>query len=78
MGDPSCSAFDIQVEFSVCMAQILYNCDSEQQFCGFWSSEYAEGTGECVRVKNSHDKLSGWKCTAVLYVMVTCCIYFLA
>ena len=77
MGDPTCSAFDIEVEFSVCMAQILYNCDNEEQSCGFWSSEYAERTGECVRMKNNRDKLSGWKYTAVVRFMVTYCSYFL-
>lgn len=44
MGDTTCSAFDIQVEFSVCIAQILYICDNEQQSGGFWSSDYAGGT----------------------------------
>jgi hypothetical protein len=77
MGDPTCSAFDIRVEFSVCMAQILYNCDNTQQSCGFWSSECAEGTVECVRVKNNHEKLSGWKYPAVVRFMVTRCNYFL-
>jgi hypothetical protein len=77
MGDPTCSAFDVLVEFSVSMAQILYHCDNEQQSCGFWSSEYAEGTGECVRVKNNRDKLSGLKYLAVVRFMVTCCNYFL-
>lgn len=53
MGDPTCSAFDIRVEFSVCIAQILYICDNEQQSGGFWSSDYAGGTAEFVRVTGS-------------------------
>jgi len=48
------------------MAQILYSCDNEEQSCGFWSSQYAEGTAECVRVESNLDKLSGWKYLAVV------------